>query len=346
MSFRLIQVPQEEWRIYKQSTVIVNLMHVFFLVQTLTEHKELHTFSNLAKKAHIETELKRANGYTIFATQDVLDGLNDAEKAYLNHSEAKEDLAQVLRHQISDTDLYFGKISPGKTQLKTLQGENLELVLDKNNQVTVNGAKIVRSDILASNGKVLFLMINVYIDYPLTLLLTVFFTKKKKLLLNMHMNAGVIHILEKSILPKDRDFLKMDLRKALIGLNATKFVTLFEEYGLEDFLNTKDEYSIVAPPNDELNERNIPRSEIQSWLKYHIISKKYDLHNFTDGQLVQTESDDHLGGYGKQRLLIHIVDQDQTPVNARKKSIQFDHANLIGNPGIIFFYTVHTHSYL
>ncbi|KAG2225750.1 hypothetical protein INT45_011418 [Circinella minor] len=264
------------------------------LVQTLTEHKELYTFSNLAKKAHIETELKRANGYTIFATQDVLDGLTDAEKDYLNHSEAKEELAQVLRHQISDSELYFGKIPRGKTQLKTLQGEKLELVLDKNNQVTVNGAKIVQSDILASNG--------------------------------------VIHILEKSILPNNRDFLKMNLRKVLIGLNATKFVTLFEEYGLEDFLHTKDEYSIVAPPNDELNERNIPRSEIQSWLKYHIISKKYDLNNFTDGQLVKTESDDHLGGNGKQRLLIHIVDQDQTPINARKKSIQFDHANLIGNP--------------
>ncbi|KAI7856820.1 FAS1 domain-containing protein [Circinella umbellata] len=264
------------------------------LVQTLTEHKELYTFSNLAKKAHIETELKRANGYTIFATQDVLDGLTDAEKDYLNHSEAKEELAQVLRHQISDTELYSGKIPRGKSQLRTLQGEKLELVLDKNNQVTVNGAKIIQSDILASNG--------------------------------------VIHILEKSILPNNRDFLKMNLRKVLIGLNATKFVTLFEEYGLKDFLHTSDEYSIVAPPNDELNERNIPRSEIQSWLKYHIISKKYDLNNFTDGQLVKTESDDHLGGNGKQRILIHIVDQDQTPINARKKSIQFDHSNLIGNP--------------
>ncbi|KAI9266528.1 FAS1 domain-containing protein [Phascolomyces articulosus] len=266
------------------------------LVQTLAEHKELDTFCTLAKKAHIETELKRANGYTIFATRDVLDGLTDAEKAYLNHSEAKEDIALVLRHQISDSDLYFGKIPAGKTLVKTLQGEDLELVSDKNNnnQVTVNGAKIVQSDILASNG--------------------------------------VIHILEKSILPKNHDFLKMNLRKALIGMNATKFVSLFENNGLENYLNTKDAYSIIAPPNGELDEHTIPRNEIRSWLKYHLISQKYDINNFTDGLLVKSESNDHLSKNEKQRILIHIIDQDQMPISAMKKSIQFNHATLIGNP--------------
>ncbi|KAI9492063.1 FAS1 domain-containing protein [Zychaea mexicana] len=260
---------------------------------TLAEHEELHPFSDLAKKADIETELKRANGYTIFATQDVLDGLTDAEKAYLNHSGAKDDLGQVLHHQISDKILYFGEFPTGKTQLETLQGEKLELVLDKNNEATVNGAKIVQSDILASNG--------------------------------------VIHLLEKSILPNNRDFLKLNVRKALIGLNATKFVTLLEDNGLKGYLDTKDPYTLVAPPNEELDERNIPRSEIQSWLKYHIIDKKYELDNFTDGDLLKTESGDHLGG-DKQRLRVHSVDQDQMPVNAKKKSVQFDRANLIGNP--------------
>ncbi|KAI8138994.1 FAS1 domain-containing protein [Fennellomyces sp. T-0311] len=264
------------------------------LDQTMAECDQLHEFSDLAEKAHITTELKRATGYTIFATQDVLGDLTDPEKAYLNHSAARTDLAQVLRHQIADKVLYFGEIPTGKTQLETLQGEPLEIMLDKNNEVTVNGAKVLKTDILASNG--------------------------------------VIHLVEKSILPKDRDFLKMDVRKTLIGLNATKFVSLLEGHGLEHYLKTNDAYTVIAPPNEELDESDVPRNMIRSWLKYHIVAKKYDLDNFTDGELLRTESSDHLGGDSKQRLIVHVIEQTQKPVNAMKKSVQFDRASLIGNP--------------
>ena len=144
---------------------------------------------------------------------------------------------------------------------------------------------------------------------------------------------GVIHLVEKSILPKDRDFLKMDVRKTLIGLNATKFVQLLETHGLEDYLKTSDAHTIIAPPNEELDESQVPRNMIESWLKYHIVNKKYDLDNFTDGELLRTESNDHLGGNNKQRLPVHVIEQTQKPANAMRKSVQFDRASLIGNPG-------------
>lgn len=105
----------------------------------------------MVKRSKLDRELKRVNGFTVFATKDVLDGLSDDVKAYLDHSPV--DLAKVLGHQIHAGPIYSYDLEFGKKEYSTLQGEPIVVEVSKNNDVTVNGVKVVRHDILASNGK-------------------------------------------------------------------------------------------------------------------------------------------------------------------------------------------------
>jgi uncharacterized surface protein with fasciclin (FAS1) repeats len=206
-------------------------------------------------------------------------------------------LAKVLKHQIYDYTVYAGDFPSGEKLYKTLQGEHLKVVVDKDGKITVNGAKVVRQDILASNG--------------------------------------VIHLLEESILPEDKDFLKLDVRKALIGLDATKFTGLLEKHGLGGYLDANEAYTVLAPPNEALDENTVPYNQIGSWLKYHIVRGRYTPDDLADGQLLRSESSDHLGSTAKQRVYVHVTDQDraiQSPIHAEKRSIQFDQASMIADP--------------
>lgn len=112
---------------------------------------DLEEFGDLVKRSKLDRELKRVNGFTVFATKDVLDGLSDDVKAYLDHSPV--DLAKVLGHQIHAGPIYSYDLEFGKKEYSTLQGEPIIVEVNKNNEITVNGAKVIRHDILASNGK-------------------------------------------------------------------------------------------------------------------------------------------------------------------------------------------------
>lgn len=116
--------------------------------------------------------------------------------------------------------------------------------------------------------------------------------------------SGVIHQIDDVIVPKS---LKFDLRKHLIGLNATKFVALLDEAGLGSYLDNKDHsYTILAPLNEALDLDEIPRKYLKTWLSYHIVRGQWKPENFTDGQLLKTESKtDELNGR-KQRLKVHV----------------------------------------
>lgn len=276
------------------------------LGRTLSEdNDDFAQFSRLAEKAQLSDELRRGAGYTVFVTKDVLEGLDDVEKAYLNHSLAKDDLGRILKHQILEQTVYSKDFPSGKTKFKSLEGEELNVVVDKKDQIFINDVKIVKSDILASNG--------------------------------------VIHVLERSILPKNRDFLKLDVRKVLIGMNATKFVSLCEEYGLESYFDKdSSEHTILAPPDAALDEDEIPHRQIKSWLQYHFIRDKFTMDDLKDGDLLKTESSDRLGSNAKQFIRVHVTDQDQRVTMNRlskgKKSIQFDRAAMIRDPGTFIKY--------
>lgn len=274
-----------------------------YLDETLSLSSDTQEFYDYAKIAKINHELRNAQGNTIFVSKGEVfgDALSDYEKEYLLHQEAgRHDLARYLNHQIVPKVFYAGDFKEGKTALKTVEGsEDLEIVVQNKTgffkTITVNGVKIIHSDVLAANG--------------------------------------VIHVLEEPLLPKNKDFIKLTARKALHGLNASRFIDLFDENGLGSYLDNdeSDVITILAPPNDALeNDFSpiFPNIKTREWLKYHIVHGRFEPSDLIDGQLLETESHYDLGEDHYQRLDVHIATQNR----GFKDTIQFGKAGVLGDP--------------
>ncbi|KAI8887676.1 FAS1 domain-containing protein [Backusella circina FSU 941] len=127
---------------------------------------------------------------------------------------------------------------------------------------------------------------------------------------------GVVHQLTDIPYAESIDF---DTRKYLIGLNATKFVSLVDEYGLGHYLDSETtNITLLAPTNDVIDEDTIPNSQKKQWLNYHIVNGVWGPDDLNDRMLLETEyTSDQLGG-GHQKLSVHVHDRRDLP-----KSIQF-----------------------
>ncbi|KAG2179174.1 hypothetical protein INT43_002024 [Umbelopsis isabellina] len=138
---------------------------------------------------------------------------------------------------------------------------------------------------------------------------------------------GVIHEIDQVIVPKA---LKFNLRKTLIGMNATKFVKLLEEAGLDKYLEDDSKsYTILAPLNEALDLDEVPRKYLNAWLSYHIVEGQWNPENLTDGQLLKTESkSDKLNGK-KQRVKVQVED---SAVIKGHKSINFGRSGVAQDP--------------
>jgi uncharacterized surface protein with fasciclin (FAS1) repeats len=118
------------------------------IVDTAAAAGQFRTLVAALEKADLVDTLKGAGPYTVFAPTDeafaklpkgALEGLlNDKEK-----------LTSVLTYHVVPGKVMAADVKPGKT--KTVQGESLT-VAAKNGTVTVNDARVVKTDIAASNG--------------------------------------------------------------------------------------------------------------------------------------------------------------------------------------------------
>jgi uncharacterized surface protein with fasciclin (FAS1) repeats len=141
--------------------------------------------------------------------------------------------------------------------------------------------------------------------------------------------------LDGPILPKNDKFLQLTARKVLQGMNATRFIQLFDEHELGSYLDNdqSDVMTILAPSNDALNEDSfVSKSKTREWLKYHIVHGRYEPSDLIDGQLLETESHYDLGNDYYQRLDVHLSDQDSSNPLA-KQSIQFGKSGVLSDPG-------------
>ncbi|RCH80244.1 hypothetical protein CU098_000487, partial [Rhizopus stolonifer] len=170
--------------------------------------------------------------------------------------------------------------------------EDVKISVNKYNQVSINGIKVIEKDILAANG--------------------------------------AIHILND--LPY-ADSIVFDTRKYLFGLNATKFVSLIDAYGLGRFLNKgTNNVTILAPTNEVIDEDSIPNNQKVQWLSYHLVQGAYNPSDLSDGQLLKTEYNATQLYNDSQRLSVSIGKAKDDPVlESLIKSIRFgDYSKVIG----------------
>ncbi|KAI7865324.1 FAS1 domain-containing protein [Spinellus fusiger] len=269
-------------------TTLDNVMH---------DEKQLKNFYELSKQSGLLDYLSHSQIYTVFVSEDNLEGLDDLHKDFLTNPKSGSALRHFLRHQIVE-GLYYNQDFPnGDTKYETATKESLTISKDDKGNVKVNGADIIKSDVLASNG--------------------------------------VVHILSTSIPSKDISK-ELDLRDSLIAINATRFVSLLENYGLGSFLKPDEDvtHTFLVPPNEALDTDNLSHKEIESWLKYHILSSAYKPKDLVDGTFLKTMSNSRLGGSNRQRILVRVNNDGSNSYDFHtqfsKLSVQFGN---VGNAG-------------
>lgn len=118
------------------------------------------------------------------------------------------------------------------------------------------------------------------------------------------------------------DSVVFDTRKYLIGLNATKFISLMDAYGLGSFLNNENK-TILALTNDVIDEDEIPNNRKLPWLSYHILDGAWKSKDLYNNMLIKTQYYSTQLNNKPQRLVVYVDEPD---------SISFGpHSKVIGN---------------
>lgn len=118
------------------------------LIDTAVSAGTFKTFLITVKAAGMTDALKNQGPFTIFAPSDeAFAKLPSGTMASLMKDKVK--LAQLLSHHIVPGKILVAEVKPGP--IKTIQGDVVTLTSD-NGKITINGANVTESDLLADNG--------------------------------------------------------------------------------------------------------------------------------------------------------------------------------------------------
>lgn len=121
------------------------------IVDTAVGAGQFTTLITAVKAAGLVETLKGKGPFTVFAPTDTafaklpagtVDGLLKPEN--------KAKLTQILTYHVVPGKVMAADVTGKKTEAKTVEGSSL--MIDGTNGVTVNGAKVVKADVAASNG--------------------------------------------------------------------------------------------------------------------------------------------------------------------------------------------------
>ena len=118
------------------------------IIDTATDAGKFTTLLNALKAAALTETLRGAGPYTVFAPTD--EAFKHLAPGALNAllKDTKK-LKAILTYHVVPGKVMAADVKPGKA--KTVQGESLTLAA-KNGAVTVNDARVIKTDITASNG--------------------------------------------------------------------------------------------------------------------------------------------------------------------------------------------------
>jgi uncharacterized surface protein with fasciclin (FAS1) repeats len=156
---------------FKELFIILRNMYIAQVVEK--NDKRLH---DLFKKVSLDQLLESERPFTTFiSSKYLLDKFNQVEKSYLLSEYGKHDFTNLLKFDIISRPIYMDKLTNGKytcmfkyvITIKLLayvlppliidtteSGEEL-IISAQNERITVNGLRVVQSDIIAANGKCL-----------------------------------------------------------------------------------------------------------------------------------------------------------------------------------------------
>ncbi len=123
------------------------------IVETAKSSDSFKTLTKALEAAGLVETLEGKGPFTVFApTDEAFAALPKETLDKLMMPENKEQLIKVLTyHVVSGTISFKGITDTQKGQVPTVEGNSLDIVASSN-EVTVNEAKVIQSDISASNG--------------------------------------------------------------------------------------------------------------------------------------------------------------------------------------------------
>ena len=118
------------------------------LVDTANRSGSFRIFLDAVRTAGLTRQLKAEGPYTVFMPTDTaLSRVDDADWSAMKKDPRK--LERVIRYHIIPGKVKVTEVKPGPT--RTDEGQPLNLKSD-NGMVTVNGARVTDSDLMADNG--------------------------------------------------------------------------------------------------------------------------------------------------------------------------------------------------
>lgn len=121
------------------------------IVEVASGAPELSTLVTAITAAGLAETLSGPGPFTVFApTNDAFDALPEGVLDKLVKPENKDALTQVLTYHVVPASVPAADVTAGK--VATVEGSEIELATEGG--VTVNGAKVVKADIMTSNGVV------------------------------------------------------------------------------------------------------------------------------------------------------------------------------------------------
>ncbi len=121
------------------------------IVQTAIDNGSFKTLVAAVKAAGLVDTLKGPGPFTVFApTDDAFAKLPGGTLENLLKPENKKQLVAILTYHVMPGKVMSKDIAGKKTMAKSVEGE--EISIDATNGVKVDGAKVVKADVEASNG--------------------------------------------------------------------------------------------------------------------------------------------------------------------------------------------------
>ncbi|CAO3587603.1 unnamed protein product [Absidia cylindrospora] len=256
--------------------------------------QQYQPYFDIMTLAGINSTVGQEKPYTVFVTKtDPLAKFNSIEHAYLSSPlYGKKDLQSYLNYMVLYND--------------TGPNYAVDMPTGKSTYKTANGESVTIE--VLDDGK---MMVN----------------DKQMIQSDVLAANGVIHELEDIPTPSS---LLFDSRKYLYGLNATKFVTLLDRFGLGDYLDDSKKYgyTFLAPENDAIDENTIPNHIKRDWLNYHISNSTWTKDSLSDGMMLVSQFASKSMGGALQRIPV-CVDNEEVFASKPGKSIRFDHSRVI-----------------
>uniref|UniRef100_UPI00358F2CCC transforming growth factor-beta-induced protein ig-h3-like isoform X1 n=1 Tax=Myxine glutinosa TaxID=7769 RepID=UPI00358F2CCC len=134
------------------------------IIDILSSDKRFSILVNWFTRSGLRKQLREPGEMTLFApTNEALQSMAPAKLAHLRRN--REELAEFLGAHLSQGALVRGGMVPVGTNLVTsTKGTPLEVKVEKDRSVTVNGQKVEETDLMATNGVIH--VINGVLDMP------------------------------------------------------------------------------------------------------------------------------------------------------------------------------------